>query len=105
MVLARHCVWTGRQEWVRRYHPNMMVVALAFIIPASVYGTAMLVGASVASIWARKNPKSFEMYGYAVAAGFMAGEGIGGVINAVLQIVGIAGDVYGTQAGCPANIC
>jgi uncharacterized oligopeptide transporter (OPT) family protein len=33
MVLLRHFVWTGRLEWVRAYHPNMMCVSLAFVLP------------------------------------------------------------------------
>ena len=83
----------------------MMVVALAFIVPATVYGTAMLIGAVFALAWTRMNPEAFEVYGYAVAAGFMSGEGIGGVVNALLQILGWSGDVYGTNVGCPAGIC
>ena len=105
MVLIRHVLLTGKRAWVRDYWPNMMVVALAFIIPATVYGTAMTVGAVVAQLWRRLRPGGFEKYGYAVAAGFMAGEGIGGVVNAVLQICGVSGDVWGTVAGCPAGIC
>jgi uncharacterized oligopeptide transporter (OPT) family protein len=105
MVLVRQYLWTGKKEWVRQYHPNMMVLALAFIVPATVYGTAMLIGALIASVWARRNPQTFEMLGYAVAAGFMAGEGIGGVINAIIQIVGVSGDAFGTQVGCPGDRC
>lgn len=104
-MLIRHFLWTGKMQWVREWHPSMMVMALAFIIPATVYGTAMLIGAVVALAWARRNPRAFEVYGYAVAAGFMSGEGIGGVFNAVLQILGWSGDVYGTTVGCPASNC
>lgn len=44
--------------------------------------------------------------GYAVAAGLIAGEGIGGVINAVFQIAGISGpEKYGSTVGCPAGLC
>ena len=44
--------------------------------------------------------------GFAIAAGLIAGEGIGGVINAVFQIAGIAGpDPYGTTIACPAGMC
>jgi uncharacterized oligopeptide transporter (OPT) family protein len=105
MVLIRHFLWTGKLKRLRKWHPSMMVVALAFIIPATVYGTAMLAGAVIALAWSRRNPKAFEVYGFAVAAGFMSGEGIGGVFNAILQILGWSGDVYGTTVGCPAGIC
>ena len=104
-MLIRHFLWTGKWQWVREWHPSMMVIALAFIIPATVYGTAMLIGAVIALAWTRRNPRTFEVYGYAIAAGFMSGEGIGGVFNAVLQILECSGDVYGTTFGCPAGIC
>jgi uncharacterized oligopeptide transporter (OPT) family protein len=105
MVLVRQCLWIGKREWMREYHPNMMVLALAFIVPATVYGTAMLIGAVIAWVWARRSPQAFDMLGYAVAAGFMAGEGIGGVVNAIIQIIGVSGDVFGTQIGCPGDRC
>ena len=44
--------------------------------------------------------------GYAIAAGLIAGEGIGGVINAVFQIAGISGpETYGSSIACPAGMC
>ena len=105
MALVRHLLWTGRWEWVRRYHPNVMVMALAFVMPATVYSSAMLMGAVVAAVWDKRSPSSLGMYGCAVAAGLMAGEGIGGVVNAMLQIVGLSGDVWGLQIGCPGGTC
>lgn len=105
MALVRHLLWTGRWEWVRGWHPNVMAMSLAFVIPATVYSSAMLMGAVGATLWAKRNPKGFGMYGYAVAAGLMAGEGIGGVVNAVLQILGLSGDVWGSQVGCPGGRC
>lgn len=33
MCVLRHYVWVGKLEWVRTYHPNMMCVALAFVLP------------------------------------------------------------------------
>lgn len=101
MVLLRHFVWTGRLEWMRKYHPNMMCIGLAFTLAQTQYGTAMCMGAILTIVWQRKNPESFDIYGYAVAAGLIAGEGIGGVINAVFQVAGISGDKYGTNVACP----
>lgn len=83
----------------------MMTVAMAFLIPTTQYGTAMLIGTVITMAWKRKNMKSFEAYGYAVAAGFMAGEGIGGVINAILTIIGLDGERLGTNIGCPGGKC
>lgn len=61
----------------------------------------MTMGAVAAKIWQKRNPSSFEVLAYAIAAGLIAGEGIGGVVNAVIQIAGIDGDKYGSQVGCP----
>ena len=104
-VLVRHFLWTGRWHWMRQYHPSMMVISLGFIIPATIYATAILMGALLAWYWMKKNPKSFDAYGYAVAAGWIAGEGIGGVVNAGMQILGVSGDVFGTGVGCPGRAC
>jgi len=106
MVVVRHYAYTGKWEKYRVYHPNMMCIGLAFVLPQTYYGTAMLIGAIPAYFWAKRNPEHFDIYGFAVAAGLIAGEGIGGVINAIFQVAGIAGpDPYGTQIGCPALAC
>lgn len=106
MIIFRHYFYRGRFEKYRVWHPNMMCIGLAFVLPSTVYGTAMLIGSIWAVLWAKKNPRSFDIYGYAVAAGMIAGEGIGGVINAIFQIAGIAGpDPYGSNVACPANLC
>lgn len=104
-VLIRRFLWTGKWHWVRRYHPNFMLVSLGFIIPATIYATAMLLGAIVAWYWNRHYPASFSLYGYAVIAGCTMGEGIGGVLNAALHIIGLSGDKYGINIGCPGGVC
>ena len=63
----------------------------------------MVIGATASHIWNKKSPKGYEVYGYAVAAGLIAGEGIGGVINAIFQVIGISGDVYGSDVACPIS--
>ena len=105
MVLLRHYVLVGDREWMRVYQPNMMAISLAFVLPQTVYGIAMTIGAIPAFYWAKKYPASWDVYGFAVAAGLIAGEGIGGVINAVFQIAGIAGNKYGSGIACPMNSC
>jgi hypothetical protein len=65
----------------------------------------MLIGAMVARYWARKSPRTFALYGYAVIAGFTTGEGIGGIVNAGLQLVGVSGERVGTGVGCPGGVC
>ncbi|EEH19220.1 hypothetical protein PABG_01539 [Paracoccidioides brasiliensis Pb03] len=105
MVILRHNVWVGRWEWLRAYHPNLMILAMAFTLPSPQYGIAMFIGALVAAAWTWRSPSGFEAFGYAVAAGFMAGEGIGGTINAMLSVLGFGGERLGTRVGCPAGRC
>lgn len=105
MIFFKHFVWVGRWKRVQVYQPNMMVVALAFTLPSTHYGTAMLIGAFVAQYWSKNHPDGFEKYGYAVAAGFMAGEGIGGTLNAILAGIGLDGERFGTSVGCPGQRC
>ena len=104
-VLVRHLLWRDKWEWVRAYHPSMMAVAMAFVIPATVYSTAMVMGAVLAREWSKRNANGWRLYGHALAAGLMAGEGIGGVLNAMLAVIGWSGDVRGTNIGCPDGIC
>jgi uncharacterized oligopeptide transporter (OPT) family protein len=33
MVLLKQYAWRGKLEWVKDYHPNMMCIALAFVLP------------------------------------------------------------------------
>ncbi|KAF2643086.1 oligopeptide transporter [Massarina eburnea CBS 473.64] len=103
MVVVRHYVWVGNLAWMRTYHPNMMCIGLAFVLAQTHYGTAMTIGSAVAYVWQKKNPEQFDVYGYAIAAGLIAGEGIGGVINAVFQVAGISGDKYGSSVACPGE--
>jgi OPT family oligopeptide transporter len=106
MVIVRHYAYRGSWEKYRVYHPNMMCIGLAFVLPQTYYGLAMLIGAIPCYFWAKRNPQHFDIYGYAIAAGLIAGEGIGGVINAIFQVAGIAGpDPYGTNIACPGDAC
>ncbi|EER44648.1 conserved hypothetical protein [Histoplasma capsulatum H143] len=88
MIIIRHSVWVGKWERMRAYHPNVMILAMAFTLPSPQYGIAMLIGSLMAVVWHWKAPLGYEAFGYAVAAGLMAGEGIGGTINALLSVLG-----------------
>ncbi|KAA8914602.1 OPT oligopeptide transporter protein-domain-containing protein [Sphaerosporella brunnea] len=103
VVLFRHNYLIGHREKYRLYVPNFMAIGLAFVLPSTQYGTAMMTGSIVAYIWAKKNPVSFDTFCYAVAAGMIAGEGMGGVINAILEIAGIGSSKYGSAVGCPGD--
>jgi uncharacterized oligopeptide transporter (OPT) family protein len=43
------------------------------------------------------------MYGFSIAAGLIAGEGLGGVINAALELGEVSGSFYGTTLGLPGH--
>ncbi|KAI0324759.1 OPT oligopeptide transporter [Cubamyces sp. BRFM 1775] len=86
----------------RAWFPNWNAVGIAFILgPLCTYPMAMLFGSLIALVWRKYWPAGAVMYCYAVAAGMIAGEGLGGIANAVLQIAGVAGSVKGTSVGCP----
>jgi uncharacterized oligopeptide transporter (OPT) family protein len=104
-VIFRHCYLVGPREKYREFLPNWGAIALSFVIPLPVFTNAALFGAVLAHVWRKWKLRSFEIYGYAVAAGFIAGEGMGGVIGAVLQLAGVSGDIKGTMIGCPALSC
>ncbi|EMR65843.1 putative oligopeptide transporter protein [Eutypa lata UCREL1] len=104
-VVFRHFYLVGPREKYREYLPNWGAIALSFVLPNPVFTTASMFGATLAFVWKKWKLSSFDLYAYAVAAGLIAGEGLGGVIGAILQIANVSGDVYGTAAGCPMGYC
>lgn len=104
-VLFRQYYLVGHREKYRKFVPNWMAVGLSFVLNTTIYGNAMLAGALISYIWAKKNPVSFDIYAYGVAAGGIAGEGLGGVINAIFTIAGIDGEKYGSMIACPNDAC
>lgn len=104
-TIFRQFYLVGEREKYRVYLPNWMAISIGWLIPQTCYSTAMLIGAHAAHTWHKRWRKNFDIYGYAVAAGMMAGEGIGGVIGAILTIAGVDGTVYGTNVACPMNSC
>lgn len=105
VIIFRHYYLVGSRYKYRAYIPNFMAMGLAFVLPTTIYGNAMLVGALIAHFWAKRYPVNFDIYCYGVAAGAIAGEGLGGVVNAILQVADVAGNRYGTNIGCPGDAC
>ncbi|KAH6655211.1 OPT oligopeptide transporter protein-domain-containing protein [Truncatella angustata] len=104
-VVLKHIFLNDKREKYRSYLPNWMAVGVAFVLPQTYYSTATLMGAVISYTWMNRRRASYDTYCYAMAAGLIAGEGLGGVIGAALQLGGVGGDVYGTQAGCPLDLC
>ncbi|KAH7161840.1 OPT oligopeptide transporter protein-domain-containing protein [Dactylonectria macrodidyma] len=86
--------------------PNMMMVSMGFLVPASQYGIALLMGALAGAWWKKRNPEAFRMYCFPVAAGMIGGESIAGLVQAILNIARVGGPTfYGTNLGCPGGYC
>lgn len=86
------------------YVPNLSVFGLAFMVPTTQYALAMAAGAVVGYIWRTKWYSSYARHGYSVPAGLIAGEGIGGLIAALLEITNVGGNAYGSGVGCVLDI-
>ncbi|KAI0016895.1 OPT oligopeptide transporter protein-domain-containing protein [Xylariomycetidae sp. FL0641] len=105
LVLVKRLLLTGRRQRWQRYLPNMMIMALAFTLPSPQNAITMMLGAIAAKLWKRRSPDGHKKLAFAVAAGLVAGEGIGGTVNCMLSIVGIGGQRWATGIGCPAGKC
>lgn len=75
-----------RIDALKPYVPSGLAVGIAFIIPAY-YSIVIFLGAMILIIWKRIDNDSFERLGFAVASGMVAGEGIMGLVNALLTIL------------------
>lgn len=71
---------------LRNVLPSGVAFGIAFIVPAF-YSLSMLVGAVVFAIFKRKNKSTAEALGYAIASGLVAGEGLTGILNALLTLL------------------
>lgn len=92
-------LWIPRKYWV--WIPNWNAVGLAFVVPQTYYSIAMGAGSIFNYIWMKRNPASYDMYMFAVSAGLLAGEGLGGVFQALLAVAKVDGSRFGTAIGCP----
>lgn len=62
-TIFREVAYTGKWAKYRAYHPNFMVIGLSFTLIQTYYGTALCIGAIPSYFWAKRNPKSFDIYG------------------------------------------
>lgn len=83
------------------YVPNWNAVGLGFVVPQTYYPIAMCIGATSGLVWKKKLPQSFDLLAFAIAAGLIAGEGMAGVFNAILTIIGVDGGIYGSTVALP----
>jgi len=78
----------NKLEKTKAWTPSGLAMGIAFIIPAY-YSVAMFVGSMFLIYWQKKNPVSCKSLSYPIASGLVAGEGLMGVVVAVLTLIGI----------------
>ncbi|KAG8897077.1 hypothetical protein FRC00_004844 [Tulasnella sp. 408] len=91
-------------EEYRAWVPNWSGIGLGFVVPQAYYPIAMVIGAHIAQYWESTAPASWEIWGYSLSAGLIAGEGIGGMVTAILVVLNLDGKALGTGWGCPQGI-
>lgn len=102
-ALFKNFYLVGPREKYRIWLPNWMAIGVGWVLGADTgYSNAVLFGSITAWWWAKWFPKSFDMYGFAAAAGLIAGEGFAGVINAILEVAG-KGSEYGSMIAYPGG--
>ncbi|CAH0054458.1 unnamed protein product [Clonostachys solani] len=77
VVLKRYFMQTPKLKRWEAFVPNMSLVGLAMTIPGSAMTTTVAIGSVLSWVWQKCWPKSYARFGYAVASGGIAGEGIG----------------------------
>jgi OPT family oligopeptide transporter len=77
-----------RVDRLKQSVPSGLAIGIAFIIPAY-YSLVMVLGLFCWWIWKQRNPAAVARYDFVVASGLIAGEGLMGVVNAILTILGV----------------
>ncbi|MCA8984400.1 MAG: OPT/YSL family transporter [Planctomycetaceae bacterium] len=73
---------------LKPYVPSGLAMGIAFVIPAY-YSLVMLYGLIIWMIWRAISPVQASKYTYSVASGLIAGEGLMGIVNAILSLLKI----------------
>ncbi|KJZ75339.1 hypothetical protein HIM_05265 [Hirsutella minnesotensis 3608] len=94
----------GERQKYREWLPNWMAIGVAWVLGVdSGYANAILAGSVFAALWQKRNLVTFESYGFSIAAGLLAGEGLAGVVNAALTLGEVDGGIKGTKIGIPGQ--
>ncbi|KAI9291391.1 hypothetical protein K502DRAFT_277743, partial [Neoconidiobolus thromboides FSU 785] len=83
------------------YIPNFGVMGLAFCVPQPAVPITLSIGAIFGYFWNKRNPESHSLLMMSIAAGMIGGEGIGGLVTAILTIAGVDQGKYAVGFGCP----
>jgi uncharacterized oligopeptide transporter (OPT) family protein len=94
----------ARAKW-NIWVPSPSIMGLAMTLPGSTVSLTISIGALAAVLWSCYGKQSHATYFLPVAAGAIAGEGVGNVILSILQIAEVGGMQLGTKLGCVAELC
>ncbi|KAL1917499.1 uncharacterized protein VTP21DRAFT_3892 [Calcarisporiella thermophila] len=96
-----------REKWIpEKYHPYMLNLNALGIGMTQSHGEvalAFVIGWATTTVWRRLSPESHSKLMYSVAAGSLAGMGIGSVIQALLRFGDIPSVSSMVTAGCMLN--
>lgn len=70
------------------YLPSTLAMGIAFIVPAY-YSIAMFIGMVLFQAWKRVSPDNATALAFSVASGLLVGEGVMGMVNAGMTIIGV----------------
>jgi len=84
LPIVRSLLPDKAKGWV----PSGLAMGIAFIVPAY-YAILMFIGSMFLVVWKKVSPAGAAAMAFAVASGLVAGEGLMGVVRAILQISGV----------------
>lgn len=73
---------------VRPVLPSALATGIAFIVPAF-YSVTMFAGSLALVAWRKASPEQCAKLSFAVASGLVAGEGLMGIVKAILTLLGV----------------
>jgi len=73
---------------VAQYIPSALALGIGFIVPPK-QALAMFIGALGLTIWRKVDPDTSGKYYFTVSSGMVAGEGLMGIVIAILKLLGV----------------
>ncbi len=100
-ALPKHALWAmlgglafgcivpllKRVKSIAPYMPSALAFGIAFIIPPY-YSIAMFLGTVMYLAWQKRSPATAVALSFAVSSGLIAGEGLMGIVTAILTLLG-----------------
>ncbi|KXN73315.1 OPT superfamily oligopeptide transporter [Conidiobolus coronatus NRRL 28638] len=86
-----------------RFLPNMSAFGMGFVTPVPSQAVATAIGAIISIMWKTYGASTYENGSVGIASGFIAGEGIGGVVLAIFEVAGMSQENLATGFACPGG--